>query len=70
MIAGAVPGGRLVASRPLQGLPWAGDGRRPAGRRAGRRVAHAPLRLEAGVGLRDGDVGITVDVNRDWWGLL
>jgi hypothetical protein len=28
------------------------------------------LRLEAGVGLRDGVIGITVDVNRDWWGLL
>ena len=28
------------------------------------------LRVEAGVGLRDGVIGVTVDVNRDWWGLL
>jgi hypothetical protein len=28
------------------------------------------LRLEAGVGLRGGGVGVTVDINRDWWGLL
>lgn len=28
------------------------------------------IRVEAGVGLRDGDFGITVDVNRDWWGIL
>ena len=26
--------------------------------------------LEAGVGLRDGRIGVTVDVNRDWWGVL
>lgn len=28
------------------------------------------IRVEAGVGLRDGDFGITVDVNREWWGIL
>ena len=28
------------------------------------------LRVEAGVGLRDGGLGVTVDINRDWWGLL
>ena len=28
------------------------------------------IRVEAGVGLRDGGFGLTVDVNRDWWGLL
>lgn len=28
------------------------------------------IRVEAGYGLRDGDFGITVDVNRDWWGIL
>jgi hypothetical protein len=28
------------------------------------------LRVEAGVALRGGGFGITVDVNRDWWGLL
>jgi hypothetical protein len=28
------------------------------------------IRVEAGVGLKDGRVGVTVDINRDWWGLL
>jgi hypothetical protein len=28
------------------------------------------LRIEAGLSLRTGDFGLTVDVNRDWWGLL
>lgn len=58
------------AGRPLPQLPW--------GRSAGvRPVAGVALewfmrliRLEAGVGLRDGHLGLTVDINRDWWGLL
>ncbi|MEO8088972.1 MAG: hypothetical protein ABI703_01595 [Gemmatimonadales bacterium] len=58
------------AAQPLPGLPW--------GRSAGiRPVAGLALewfmrilRVEAGVGLRDGGVGVTVDINRDWWGLL
>ncbi len=28
------------------------------------------IRVEAGVGLRDGGLGLSVDVNRDWWGIL
>jgi hypothetical protein len=28
------------------------------------------LRVEAGVGLRDGDFGLTFDVHPDWWGVL
>jgi hypothetical protein len=28
------------------------------------------VRIEAGVGLMDGDMGLTVDISRDWWGLL
>jgi len=58
------------AGRPYPELPW--------GRTAGiRPVAGVALewfmrliRIEAGVGLRDGHVGVTVDINRDWWGLL
>jgi hypothetical protein len=58
------------AERPLAGLPWAGsDGVRPV---AGVAVEWFMrlLRLEAGVGLRDGRVGVTLDINRDWWGVL
>jgi hypothetical protein len=28
------------------------------------------IRMELGVGLRDGRVGLTVDVSREWWGIL
>ncbi len=55
---------------PLPGLPWIDtEGIRP--------VAGVALewfmrlvRVEAGIGLRDGRLGVTVDLNRDWWGLL
>jgi hypothetical protein len=57
-------------ARPIAGLPWGTtDGVRPV---AGFAVEWFMrlLRLEVGFGLRDGEVGVTVDVNRDWWGLL
>jgi hypothetical protein len=58
------------AARPLPGLPWS----RTGGIRPVAGVAlewfMRLLRVEAGVGLRDGGVGVTVDINRDWWGLL
>jgi hypothetical protein len=58
------------AGRPLPELPWNGSaGLRPV---AGLAVEWFMrlIRVEAGVGLRDGHVGVTVDLNRDWWGLL
>ncbi|MFL5403473.1 MAG: hypothetical protein ACJ8BF_11720 [Gemmatimonadales bacterium] len=58
------------AGRPLSGLPWTGtDGIRPV---AGLAVEWFMrlIRVELGVGLRSGELGLTVDVNRDWWGLL
>ncbi|HEV7366921.1 MAG TPA: hypothetical protein VGN76_13820 [Gemmatimonadales bacterium] len=58
------------AGRPLPGLPWD----QTAGVRPVAGVAlewfMRLIRFEAGVGLRDGHVGVTVDINRDWWGLL
>ena len=58
------------SDRPLPGLPWA----RTAGVRPVAGVAlewfMRLIRVEAGIGLRDGGFGVTVDVNRDWWGLL
>ena len=56
--------------RPLAGLPWDGtDGVRPVAGLAVEWLMRL-LRLEVGVGLRDGTVGFAVDVNRDWWGVL
>jgi hypothetical protein len=58
------------AERPLAGLPWPDtDGIRPVAGVALEWFMRL-IRLEVGVGLRDGDIGITLDVNRDWWGLL
>ena len=65
----AVPrGGRHRPAAP--GLPWTGsDGVRPVAGVAFEWFMRL-IRVEAGVGLRDGGFGLTVDVNRDWWGLL
>jgi hypothetical protein len=56
--------------RPLPGLPWAKSGGiRPVAGLAAEWLMGL-LRFEVGVGLRSGDVGFSVDVNRDWWGIL
>jgi hypothetical protein len=58
------------ADRPYDGLPWAeSDGVRPVAGVALEWFMRL-LRVEAGVGLRDGRFGLTVDVSRDWWGVL
>ena len=58
------------AARPIAGLPWApSEGIRPVAGVALEWFMRL-IRLEAGVGLRDGELGVTVDINRDWWGLL
>ena len=58
------------ADRPLDGLPWSGsDGVRPVAGVAVEWLMRL-IRVETGVGLRDGRVGVTVDINRDWWGVL
>jgi hypothetical protein len=59
-----------AAGRPLAGVPWASsDGLRPVAGVALEWFMRL-LRVEAGIGLRTGDFQLTVDVNRDWWGLL
>jgi hypothetical protein len=59
-----------AAGRPYPGLPWSGsDGVRPVAGVAFEWFMRL-IRIEAGVGLRRGDFGLTVDINRDWWGLL
>jgi len=58
------------SDRPLGGTPWeASGGVRPV---AGLAVEWflGLLRLEGGVGLRDGTFGLTLDVSRDWWDVL
>jgi len=58
------------AARPYGELPWnVTAGVRPV---AGLALEWfmGIIRVEAGVGLRDGRAGVTVDINRDWWGLL
>ncbi len=56
--------------RPLTGLPWTDtDGVRPVAGVALEWLMRL-IRVEAGLGLRDGRIGVSVDVNRDWWGIL
>jgi hypothetical protein len=56
--------------RALAGLPWGvTDGVRPVAGLALEWFMRL-VRVEAGIGLRDGRFGLTVDINRDWWGLL
>jgi hypothetical protein len=58
------------AGRPLPQLPWdRSAGIRPVAGLALEWFMRL-IRLEIGVGLRDGHVGVTLDINRDWWGLL
>jgi hypothetical protein len=58
------------AGSPLTGLPWTrSDGVRPVVGLAVELFMRL-IRVEGGVGLRDGGFGIIVDVNRDWWRLL
>jgi hypothetical protein len=52
------------------GMPWtASAGVRPVAGLA-LEVFMRLVRIEAGMALRTGDVGVTVDINRDWWGAL
>jgi hypothetical protein len=58
------------AARPLTGLPWgSSEGVRPVAGLALEWFMRL-IRVEGGIGLRDGRFGVTVDVSRDWWGLL
>lgn len=54
---------------PLPGLPGGSDGIRPVVGVAAEWFMRL-IRIEAGVALRTGRLGLTVDVSRDWWGLL
>jgi len=58
------------SDRAYPGLPWqATGGVRPVAGMAVELFMRL-IRVEAGVGLRDGDVGLTLDVHPDWWGVL
>ncbi len=58
------------ADRPAPGMPWtASPGIRPVAGLASEWFLQL-IRVEAGVALRTGEVGVTVDVGRLWWGVL
>jgi hypothetical protein len=58
------------SAQPVAGSPWpATDGIRPVVGVAAEWFMRL-LRIEAGVSLRDGSLGLTVDIHRDWWPLL
>ena len=58
------------AGRPPAGMPWGETaGIRPVVGLAAELFMRI-IRIEAGVALRGGGVGVSVDLNRDWWGIL
>ena len=58
------------SERSYAQLPWReSDGVRPVAGVALEWFMRL-LRLEVGIGLRTGDVGVTVEIHRDWWSIL
>jgi hypothetical protein len=58
------------SERSYASLPWrASDGVRPVAGIALEWFMRL-IRIEAGVGLRTGDVGVSVEIHRDWWSIL
>ena len=58
------------ADRTPGDMPWGpSDGIRPVVGVAAEWFMRI-IRVEAGVALRTGEIGVTVDINRDWWGAL
>lgn len=56
--------------RSYAALPWGvSDGVRPVAGIALEWLMRL-IRVEAGIGLRTGDIGVTIEVHRDWWGIL
>ncbi len=58
------------ADREYQSLPWrATDGVRPVAGVALEWFMRL-IRVEAGIGLRTGNIGVSVEIHRDWWSIL
>lgn len=58
------------SERPYAFLPWQeSDGVRPVAGIALEWFMRL-IRLEAGIGLRTGDMGVSVEIHRDWWSIL
>jgi hypothetical protein len=56
--------------RAVGGTPWKPtDGVRPVAGVAFEWFMRL-IRVEAGIGLRTGEVGVTLEIHRDWWGIL
>ncbi len=62
--------GAGVAGDGLAGVPWRATGRIQPVAGLGLELFQRLLRVEAGVGLRTGRVGVSVDVDREWWDIL
>ena len=54
----------------VAGMPWDADGGARPVAGVALELFMRLLRVEAGVALRTGHFGVTVDVSRDWWGAL
>ena len=54
----------------VEGMPWDPDGGARPVAGVALELFMRLLRVEAGIALRTGHFGVTVDVSRDWWGAL
>ena len=59
-----------VAGGTLGGVPWRASGRLQPVAGVALELMHRLLRVETGVSLRTGRVGLSVDVDREWWEIL
>ena len=59
-----------VAGGGVAGVPWRASGRLQPVAGVGLELFHRLLRVETGVSLRTGRVGLSVDVEREWWKIL
>lgn len=59
-----------VAGGAVTGVPWRATGRLQPVAGLGVELFHRLLRVETGVSLRTGRLGLSVDVEREWWDIL
>ncbi len=59
-----------VAGGTVAGVPWRASGRLQPVAGIAVELIHRLLRVETGISLRTGRVGLSVDVDREWWEIL
>jgi hypothetical protein len=58
------------AGGPVSGMPWGPTGKVRVTTGVALELFYRLLRIEVGRSVETGDVGVTFDVGRAWWGVL